>query len=152
MMKQLQLLISELESHIADFDKSNPKISNSTVGWQVDHSLIMVNVIIDQLKKSNPNNYRWRFNKLRMVFKIVNKFPRGKVRAPKSVQPVGIASVEELRTKVILTKKNLADLESLPADSYFTHPIFGELNLKQTIWFLRLHTKHHLKIIQDIVK
>lgn len=152
MTKQLQLLISELELHIPDFEKTNPKVSNSTVGWQADHSLIMVNVIADQLKKSNPNDYKWRFNKFRAIFKIVNQFPRGKVRAPKSVQPVGIASIEELRTKVILTKKNLADLESLPADSYFAHPIFGDLNLKQTIWFLRLHTKHHLKIIQDIVK
>lgn len=152
MTKQLQLLISELESHIPDFEKTNPKVSNSTVGWQVDHSLIMVNVIIDQLKKSNPNEYKWRFNKLRMVFKIVNKFPRGKARAPKSVQPLSTASVEDLNTKVILAKKNLAHLESLPANSYFTHPIFGDLNLKQTIWFLRLHTKHHLNIIEDIIK
>jgi len=152
MMKQLQILISELESHIPNFDKSYPKVSNSTVGWQIDHSLIMVNVIVDQLKKSNPNDYKWRFNKFRAIFKIVNQFPRGKVRAPKSVQPLGTASVEELKAKVILVRKNLADLELLPANSYFKHPIFGDLNLKQTIWFLRLHTKHHLKIIKDIVK
>jgi len=149
-MQQLQRLISELESHIPNFERTNPNVSNSTIGWQVDHSLIMVNIIVDQVKKSNPADYKWRFNGFRTFFKIANKFPRGKVRAPKSVQPLGIASVEDLKAKVILAKKNIAELESLPANSYFIHPIFGNLNLRQTIWFLRLHTKHHLTIIEEI--
>jgi hypothetical protein len=47
-------------------------------------------------------------------------------------------------------KNSLVDLETLNANSYFTHPYFGDLNLKKTIWFLNLHTNHHLKIIKDI--
>ena len=49
-----------------------------------------------------------------------------------------------------IAKNSLVDLETLNANSYFTHPYFGDLNLKKTIWFLNLHTNHHLKIIKDI--
>lgn len=150
MTKELNLLIDQLESHISDFEKTNAAVSTATVGWQIDHSLIMINVIADQIKKSNPDDYKWRFNALRAFFKIANKFPRGKARAPKSVRPMETASIEDLRSKLVLAKNNCADLASLSARSYFTHPIFGKLNLKQTIWFLRLHTKHHLKIIEEM--
>ena len=47
-------------------------------------------------------------------------------------------------------KINPFDLETLNANSYFKHPYFGDLNLKKTLWFLNLHTNHHLKIIKDI--
>ena len=37
-------------------------------------------------------------------------------------------------------------------NAYFRHLIFGNLNKKRTIRFLQIHTAHHLKIIQDILK
>ena len=151
-MTKLQSLLNQLESHIEDFEKKNPAVSNSTIGWQIDHSLLVINSIIEQLKISNPENYKWTFNKYRILIGITNTIPRGKVRVPKSVKPIDIATLEDLNTKLEMAKKNISDMESLPAKSYFTHPFFGDLKLKSTIWFLKLHTKHHLKIIVDILK
>lgn len=151
-MKKLQSIISELESYISDFERTNPAVSQSTIGWQIDHSLLVINSVIDQLKNSNPENYKWRFNKWRTIIQITNTIPRGKVRVPKVVKPIDVATIEELTSKLVLAKKNLADMEKLPAKSYFTHPFFGDLKLKTTIWFLKLHTKHHLKIMVDIHK
>lgn len=151
-MKKLQSIISELESYIPDFEKANPTVSQSTIGWQIDHSLLVMNSVIEQLKKSNPENYEWRFNKWRTIIQITNKIPRGKIRVPKTVKPIDTATIEELKSKLDLAKKNIADMEALPAKSYFTHPFFGDLKLKTTIWFLKLHTNHHLKIIKDILK
>ena len=151
-MKKLQSIIAQLESHIPDFEKTNPAISTSTIGWQIDHSLLVINSVIDQLKVSNPENYKWTFNKYRILIGITDTIPRGKVRVPKSVKPIDVATLEELTAKLGIAKKNIADLKSLPAKSYFTHPFFGDLKLKTAIWFLKLHTNHHLKIIEDINK
>lgn len=149
-MRKLKAIVAQLESYSADFEKSNPSVSNATIGWQIDHSLLVINSVIEQLKNSNPDHYKWRFNKMRIFIQIINTIPRGKVRAPKLVNPMEMATFEDLNAKLELAKKNISDLEKLPAKSYFTHPFFGDLNLKSTIWFLKLHTKHHLKIIQDI--
>lgn len=151
-MKQLNLLIKELESKIPLYEKTNFAVSQSTVGWQIDHSLLVINSVIEQLKISNPENYKWRFNKWRTIIQITNTIPRGKVRVPKSVKPIEAATLEELTSKLDLAKKNISDMAALPAKSYFAHPFFGDLKLKTTIWFLRLHTNHHLKIIADIIK
>jgi len=149
-MKKLNSLITQLESHIPNYEKTNPIVSQSTIGWQIDHSLLVINGVIAELKNSNPENYKWKFNKIRLMIQITNTIPRGKIRVPKAVKPIDVATIEDLKAKLELAKKNLAQMETLPAKSYFTHLFFGDLKLKTTIWFLKLHTKHHLKIIEDI--
>ncbi len=149
-MKQLQSILDQLESNILDFEKTNPVVSQSTIGWQIDHSLLVINNVVDQLKDSNPASYKWRFKWIRIYIQITNKIPRGKVRVPKSVNPIAIATIEELRTKLELARKNITDISTIPANSYFTHPFFGDLKLKSALWFLKLHTTHHLKIIKDM--
>lgn len=152
-MKKLQSIITQLESHIPDFEKTNLTVSTSTIGWQIEHSLLVINKVVSEIKKSNPSDYKWKFNKNRfLVQTILRKIPRGRVRAPKTVQPSEEITLEHLKSQLEITRNNLAGLQSLEAKNYFTHPFMGDLNLKTTIDFLGLHTKHHLKIIQDINK
>lgn len=151
-MSRLENLINDLESHIPDFEKSNATVSNSTIGWQIDHSLLVINGIIDELKNSNPDNYKWRFNKTRLLVQLINTIPRGRAKSPKVVTPIAVAGIQDLKKQLEFTKENITFLNTLPAKSYFTHPFFGDLKLKTAIWFLKLHTKHHLKINQDIMK
>jgi hypothetical protein len=149
-MTTLIQLIHQLENQIDNHEKLNLTISESSIGWHLDHSLMVINGIIIQLKNSNPEQYKWRFNLKRGYIKTINKISRGKGKAPKVVQPKEIASKEILTTKLEASKINIIELENLPTNSYFNHPYFGDLNLKNTIWFLKLHTYHHLKIINDI--
>lgn len=149
-MKQLHKLLDQIESHIPHHKKMNDKVSHSTIGWQLDHSLLVINAVIGQLKSSNPEFYKWKFKWIRTFIRVTNKIPRGKVRVPKSVKPIDIATIEELKAKLEHARQNISALETLHKNCYFTHPFFGDLNLKSTIWFLKLHTNHHLKIIDDI--
>ncbi len=151
MTTKLNALIIQLESYIADYEKTNPLVSTASIGWQIDHAFLVINTVVEQIKKSNSADYKWKFNKNRfLVQTLLRKIPRGKVRAPKSVQPFEEITSEHLKRQLEITRKNLTDLASLEAKNYFVHPFMGNLNLKTTVDFLELHTKHHLKIIEDI--
>jgi len=43
-------------------------------------------------------------------------------------------------------------LDSLKPGNFVIHPMFGHLNLKATKKMLKLHTRHHIDIINDIIK
>ena len=151
-MNPLLPLLLQLESHISNFEKTNPKVSNSTVGWQIDHCLLVINGIIGQIEISDPLKYqpKWTFPKF-MVF-TTGKIPRGKAQAPKVVIPTQVATQEELLPKLAAAKNNVLKLDSFSENQFFNHPFFKDLNVKQTKKFLTIHTKHHLKIIEDILK
>lgn len=78
------------------------------------------------------------------------KIPRGKAKAPKSVQPKSDYTLESLQEKLLKTRSKIAELQLLSKDHYFQHPGLGNMKLKQMIKFLEIHTRHHLKIIHDI--
>jgi hypothetical protein len=151
-MKSLLPLLQQLENHISNFEKTNPKVSNSTVGWQIDHCLLVINGIIGQLEISDPSKYqpKWTFSKF-IIF-ITGKISRGKAKAPKVVIPTQVATQEELIAKLTAAKNNVLKLDSFSENQFFNHPYFKDLNVKQTKKFLTIHTKHHLKIIEDILK
>lgn len=150
-MKELNDLLLQIENNIPHWEKQNTTISQATVGWQLDHSLLVINGIIAQLSKCNPDNYKWQFNLNRIYMQCRNTIPRGKAKAPKQVRPLDAIAVADLQNKLALAKSNIALLEKLHKNSFFTHPYFGNLNLKAAIWFLKLHTRHHLKIVNDII-
>lgn len=151
-MKKLLALITEMENYISSHEKTNPTVSNATVGWQIAHSLKVINTIIDALKLSNPTAYKWKFNKMRFVLMLIGKIPRGKAKAPKAVQPSEEITTESLKEQMEKVRSKLQNWNSIDKNAHFPHPYFGDLNKKTTIKFLGLHTNHHLKIIKDILK
>ena len=151
-MKKLQSLLNQLEAHIPNYEKRNETISQSNVGWQLAHSLLVIDVICTSLKNSNPKEYKWRFNKNRfLVLTILKKIPRGVGKAPKVVQPYEEINSAQLKKQLELLRNKITEFESFSTKNYFKHPYFGDLHLKDTLYFLELHTKHHLKIIEDIL-
>ncbi len=148
----IRLLLNEVKQKLPMIDRQNEAISKAPVGWHIQHSLMVINVIISSLEKSEEKNYKWRPNFLRTVIMTAGKFPRGKAQSPKSVRPKEKFSLDKLQADFIATETNLEKLDSLPKSSFFTHPIFGDMKLKPAIRFLKLHTNHHLKIIEDIIK
>lgn len=152
-MKQLNHLISQLESKITDFQTTNVAVSQSTVGWQIEHSLKTIDQIVLAMKNSEPKNYQWKFNFKRfLILNVLRKIPRGKARAPKIVRPEGKITTSLLENSFKKVKETILTWQNLDKNANFIHPFFGNLNKKATEHFLELHTKHHLKIINDILK
>ncbi|MCZ2481474.1 hypothetical protein G9H64_00775 [Aquirufa nivalisilvae] len=149
-MESLERQIHQLEENIAHAHVSNFQISEGSVGWHIEHSLLVMITVISALKKSDPNSYRWVFNWKRVWIFFTQKIPRGRVKAPKYVDPL---QVTDLHVSDVLAKVHqlLEEMKTLPSKSYFRHFIFGDLALKDTHYFLRVHTHHHLKIMAELI-
>lgn len=151
-MDNLKAFIKKLESKIAKQTTVKQLVSEGSVGWHIEHSLLVINQIIKALKTSDADVYKWKFNLTRTIILTTGRFPRGRVKAPKSVTPAGDFNAETLQSNVQKTLENIENLNDLESNKNFNHPMFGNLNKAQAIKFLSLHTNHHLLIINDILK
>lgn len=151
-MNKTSSLITKLESQIPYSDIINEEVSSSSVGWHIEHALLTVDAITEALKRSNPENYKWRFNARRMLVYTMGKIPRGRAQAPQKVRPSVAFNKETLTHHIAATKEKLKELNSLQPNHYFEHPFFGKLNLKAALRCIEIHTAHHFKIIKDIIE
>jgi Protein of unknown function (DUF1569) len=151
-MQNLDDLLNELKTKVPDYETINQKISQTAVWWHIEHSLLTLNRITDNLLHSNPAEYKWKFNFIRMAVLAMKKIPRGKAKSPEVVQPKGNIDKNYLLAHISETGSKIKELKTLSKDNYFEHPFFGKLKLQQAINFLEIHTKHHLEIINDIIK
>lgn len=150
-MKKLTHLIDQLTTYLPDANRLNIKISSSSVGWHIDHSLIVINQIIKAVNLSEPKEYKRTFNLNRLIVFTLNKIPRGKAKAPKAVMPMEEFNIDSVREKFILARENIELLKELHPNKFFMHPLFGKLNVKHTLKMIQLHSNHHLHIIKDII-
>jgi hypothetical protein len=151
-MEKLSNLILEIESKIEFRNSKNISVSKSDVAWHLDHVLRVTNGIASIVLTSKPEDYENNFNIKRSLIFLIGKMPRGKARAPKTVVSDGEITLSDLQSKVERAKSLLHNFHYCTSQKHFRHPYFGSLNLKQTIRFLEIHTKHHLKIVDDILK
>jgi len=151
-LNKLNSLLDNLEAQVENYQTSNLKISKSNIGWHIDHSLKVVNNVISALQESNPELYKNNFSFLGKVFFTLGFFPRGKAKAPKQVKPPEIILKEDIILQMQLAKTNIKTITDLDKNAFFKHPLFGDVNIKRIPRFLVLHTNHHLKIIEDILK
>nr|WP_298996745.1 DUF1569 domain-containing protein [uncultured Allomuricauda sp.] len=144
--------IGLLESYILERDRSKPKVSKADVAWHLDHSLKTINRICEALENSHPEKFKSNLNFTRILIFAWGDFPRGVAKAPKLVRPPEEIQTEDLYAQLEEAKENLKKIESLHENVHFEHPYFDVINKGQTKRFLKIHTGHHLKIIEDILK
>lgn len=151
-MKKLVQCIEELRTFLPSANTVNEKVSSSSVGWHIDHSLLVLSQIIAAMEASDPVNYQYQFNLKRFLAFSFNRFPRGVAKAPKQVKPREdfneantIAAFENIMHRLTV-------LENLEPNQFFTHPFFGKLNKKAALQMLTIHTAHHILIIKDIIQ
>ena len=80
-------MLSEIEGFIPKYQSSDTSVSLSNVGWQLMHILLTLNGVVGVLLNSRPENYKRSFKVPRLIVFTMGKIPRGKAKAPKSVQP-----------------------------------------------------------------
>jgi hypothetical protein len=151
-MKSLTALIIELENKLPFMEQKKEAVSQVTVGWHIEHSLLALIKMISAIENSNPADYKWKFNLKRSIVLGLGKIPRGKAKVPDSVKPAGEISIANINGLLEKAKQKVASFERLGQDKFFTHPVFGDVQVKQARRVIAIHTHHHLKIINDILK
>lgn len=149
---KLNTYIKRLESYIPQYEFSNPKVSKATMAWQIDHSLKVINNVCSALQSSDPETFENNMSFLGKFLLLFGKFPRGKAKAPKHVLPPENITKDDLISQVKTAKQNIETINILPKNAYFKHPMFGHINTKRVVRFLEVHTNHHLKIVDDMLK
>ncbi len=150
-MKKLVQCIEELRTFLPNANTLNVKVSSSSVGWHIDHSILVISQIITAMELSDPINYQYQFNWKRLLAFSFNKFPRGVAKAPKQVKPTETFNEANTMAAFENIMHRLTVLESLAPNQFFTHPFFGKLNKKAAVQMLTIHTAHHILIIKDII-
>jgi hypothetical protein len=149
-MRNLEKRLQKLYIFIKDADRVNSSVSSANVGWHIEHSLLVIIKMISALTASDPVQYKWKFNLARAIVFTINKFPRGKGKAPDAVNPKQIEKTDfdALFTK---TREKIEELKKADTTKFYEHNIFGVLNKKNTFIVLDIHTNHHIQIIEDII-
>lgn len=150
-MRKIQDQINELEALLPSQAIVNTTVSEASVGWHIEHSLLVMNGVLSTFIKSDPKNYRWKWNFRRTFIMVGGKIPRGRGRAPKQVFPEANFEEEKMRSLSANIRSYLPKVDGLSKNHFFQHPQFHHLNKKRTLRFIQIHTNHHLAIIHDIL-
>ncbi|WP_312762280.1 DUF1569 domain-containing protein [Epilithonimonas sp.] len=151
-MENIQNQLRKIESLLPEIDKENLQVSKASVGWHLEHSLLILNGSLKGLTITNPENYKPKFSIKKFVFLNFGLIPRGKIKSPMQFFPLETPTKESIEKLLNLAKERLEAVKNLPSKSYITHPFLGDFDKKTTLKFLGLHTNHHLKIVGDILK
>ena len=151
-MQKILKLVDQLALQIPNANKLNKEVSSSNIAWHIEHSCLVIIKIGETILKSDPINYTTKFNIKKIMVFLTGKFPRGRAKAPSAVVPNENLSEEHLRESIAKAKLTITELKGCKKNQFFLHPIFGNLNISNTMKFFSIHTQHHLSIIKDILK
>ena len=151
-MKKLLQVLNDFEKQAPLYLNNNKMVSEANVGWHIMHSCLVINSIAKAIIASDPSLYKKKFSWKAFLVLLLNKIPRGKAKAPSFTQPANEVSMDMVLQQIAEARKSAELLLTADKSQYFTHPIFGDLQLPTAIKFLYVHTYHHEKIIRDILQ
>lgn len=152
MIMTIKQQLARIEALLPNIGISDEDVSKASVGWHLEHSLLILNSSLKGLTMTNPSDYNPKFSIKKFIFLGFGIIPRGKIKAPKQFVPLEQTTEETIKMLLDSAKERLEAVSNLPGKAYITHPFLGDFDKKTTLKFLEIHTNHHLKIVDDILK
>ena len=144
--------LQRIESYIDQRDLAATDVSTADVAWHLDHALKVMLNVYEALEASDTEEYSYAINPVRAVVFATGRIPRGVAKSPASVTPPDDIRTEDILTQLGEARDLLPKFYELEKRRYYEHFVFGKLNSRRATKFVLIHTRHHLRIIEDIVK
>ena len=149
---ELAAELDRIEGYFAQRDSMATDVSAVDVAWHLDHALKVIIGIYAELDASEPADYTSSFSGVRTLVFTLGRMPRGVGKSPESVLPPDLILTEDLQQQLATARSLLPKFTELGPKQHYDHYFFGVLNRKRAVRFLRIHTRHHLRIVRDIIK
>ena len=143
--------LDELRQYVKSADVQCADVSAWSIGMHIHHTALAIIGVCNALSNSEPPTPSRSFSPLRFLLFRLGRFPRGRAKAPEVTLPRRDLSTDELDSCINDAANRLEDASRLPSDRWFKHFVFGVLNRDETLRFIDIHTRHHLRIIRDIL-
>ena len=142
----------KVELYLEHRDVRNTEVSQASVAWQLDHVLRSIISIHTALEESDPKDYDGgKFSIPKEVVFLLGDFPRGVAQAPDALNPPENVSTEEIMAHFKEAKERMGRIDQLDEHQFFDNPAFGKMARNEALRFIKIHTDHHYKIIEDIL-
>ena len=142
--------LKELRRFLPEADVLIPEVSKWSVGMHIHHSCLAMLGICQPLVGSTPPVPRSGFSLLTSLVFLSGRIPRGRGKSPEQAIPrKGISGVD-LQMTLDESERWLENARQVSPDHWYRHFAFGVLDRDRTLKFIGIHTRHHLRIIQDI--
>ncbi len=144
--------LEDLRTSVASAALRAPAVSEWSIGMHVHHCGLATMKICQSLVASTPPTPRSRFSFLTALVFLSGRIQRGRGWSPDVVLPRQDVSPAELLTLLDRAERILTEAHDLDPKAWFRHFAFGVLGRNKTLRFIRIHNRHHLRIISDIVR
>lgn len=127
-----------------------PDVSQWTVGMHVHHCTLGMVGICNAVLGSEPPAPPTRFSLPRAFVFRTGRIPRGRGKAPETAMPSPDIGPAELMSLLDRSHDLLRRVAEADPGQWWDHFAFGAMSRDQTLRFVGIHNRHHLRIIADI--
>ena len=141
-----------IEKYVSSMEELEEDISKAPVKWHLLHKLQVINGVVDIAANSNPEDFNSKSNFKWWYVATFGKIPRGQVKAPDVVNPSFDITEKDIKNALENAKLTASQWSNLEDNNFYQHHVLLDLNKRKIRRFLKVHTRHHLRIVRDITK
>lgn len=150
--KSSDLGLAELRAVVPGAAVLVPAVSKWSAGMHVHHVCLAMIAVCKSLVASEPPPPSSGFSLVTSAIFLTGRIPRGRGKSPDQAIPSAGVSRQELDSLLTESEHRIEEARQVSADHWFRHFAFGVLDRDRTLKFIGIHNRHHLRIVQDILR
>ena len=141
-----------LKRFVPKADVVAPEVSKWSVGMHVQHCCLATIAVCESLVASEPPVPPSSFSLVTSAIFLTGRIPRGRGKSPEQAIPRDQIWTNEMEGLLLDSERRLEAARQVSRDHWFRHFAFGVLDRDRTLKFIGIHNRHHVRIVQDILR